>query len=38
MALAIDTIDEQGLRNEAHRELLHTKEKQGNAVFAVHSQ
>ena len=36
MALAIDTIDGRGLSNEACRELLHAKEEQGNAVFAVY--
>ena len=35
MALAIDTVDGQGLNNEACCELL-PKEEQGNAVFAVY--
>ena len=36
MALAIDTIDGQGLSNEVHRELLPKKSKVHNTVFAVH--
>ena len=35
MALAIDTIDGQGLSNEVHRELLPKKSKV-YAVFTVH--
>ena len=36
MALAINTIDGQGLSNEAHRELLPKKSKVRNTVFTVH--
>ena len=35
-ALTIDTVDGWGLSNEARRVLLQ-KEKQGNAVFAIHT-
>ena len=36
MTVAIDITDGRGLNNEASRELVTTKEEQGNAVLAVH--